>query len=76
MSILSILSLFAASLLVCVSVLVTIRQRAESLSIRIGADHFLVSHHPGCGIIHLGSGGGDGQKQSQPQSCTFNSRLH
>lgn len=41
-------------LLVGVSVVVTIRQRAESLSVRVGADHFLVSHHPGGGIIHLG----------------------
>lgn len=41
-------------MLVCVSAAVTIRQCAESLSVRIGADHFLVSHHPGSGIIHLG----------------------
>lgn len=38
----------------CVSVVVTIRQRAESLSVRVGTDHFLVSHHPGGGVIHLG----------------------
>lgn len=38
----------------CVSVVVTIRQCAESLSVRVGADHFLVSHHPGGGVIHLG----------------------
>lgn len=36
----------------CVSV-VTIRQCAESFSIRVGADHFLVRHHPGGGVIHL-----------------------
>ena len=38
----------------CVIAVVTIGQRAESLSIRVGADHFLVSHHPGGGVIHLG----------------------
>ena len=38
---------------VCVSGAVTIRQCAESLSVRVGADHFLVSHHPGSGVIHL-----------------------
>lgn len=40
-------------MLVCVGVVVTIRQRAERLPVRVGADHFLVSHHPGCGVIHL-----------------------
>ena len=40
-------------LLVCVNVVVTIRQCAESLSVRVWADHFLVSHHPGGGVIHL-----------------------
>lgn len=44
----------SVSVCACVSVVVTIRQRAESLSIRVGADHFLVGHHPGRGIIHLG----------------------
>ncbi len=39
----------------CVTVVVTIRQCAESLSVRVGADHFLVSHHPGGGVIHLGT---------------------
>lgn len=38
----------------CVTAVVTIGQRAESLSIRVRADDFLVSHHPGGGIIHLG----------------------
>lgn len=33
---------------------VTIRQCAESLSVGVRADHFLVSHHPGSGVIHLG----------------------
>lgn len=42
-------------MLVCVSAVVTIRQCAESLSVRVGADHFLVSHHPGGGVIHLGT---------------------
>lgn len=32
---------------------VTIRQRAESISIWEGTDHFLVSHHFGSGIVHL-----------------------
>lgn len=32
---------------------VTIRQRAESISIWEGTDHFLVSHHSGSGIVHL-----------------------
>lgn len=36
-----------------VSVVVTVRQRAQSLSVRVRADHFLVSHHPGGGVIHL-----------------------
>lgn len=41
--------------LLCLSVCVcvTIGQRAEGLSVRVGADHFLVSHHPGGGVIHL-----------------------
>lgn len=34
---------------------VTIRQCAEGLSVRVGADHFLVRHHPGSGVIHLGT---------------------
>lgn len=33
----------------------TIRQSTESLSIREGADHFLISHHSGSGIVHLGT---------------------
>jgi len=41
---------------VCVSEVVTIRQRAESFSVRVGADHFLVGHHPGGGVIHLRGG--------------------
>lgn len=36
-------------------VVVTIRQCAESLSVRVGADHFLVSHHPGSGVVYLGT---------------------
>lgn len=43
--------------------LVTIRQCAESLSVRVGADHFLVSHHPGRSVVHLGDGGADGQRK-------------
>lgn len=34
---------------------VTIRQRAESVSIWEGTDHLLVCHHPGSGIVHLSS---------------------
>lgn len=52
-----------SSWLMWVSVLVTIRQCAESLSVRVGADHFLVSHHPGCSVVHLGDGGADGQRK-------------
>lgn len=39
---------------------VTIGQRAESLSVGVGADHLLVSHHPGRGVVHLGEGEADG----------------
>lgn len=34
---------------------VTIRQCAESVSIWEGTDHLLICHHPGSGIVHLGS---------------------
>lgn len=51
-----------------VGAIVTIRQRAESLSVRVGADHFLVSHHPGCGVIHLGTEVADGQRHRHKQS--------
>lgn len=44
-----------SSLVVRVSAAVTIRQCAEGLSVRVGADHFLVRHHPGSGVIHLGT---------------------
>lgn len=33
---------------------VTVRQRAEGLSVGVGADHLLVGHHSGRGIVHLG----------------------
>lgn len=35
---------------------VTIGQRAESLSVGVGADNLLVRHHPGRGVVHLGEG--------------------
>lgn len=35
---------------------VTIGQRTESLSVGVGADHLLVCHHPGRGVVHLGEG--------------------
>lgn len=37
------------------SAVVTIGQCAEGLSVRVGADHFLVCHHPGSGVVHLGT---------------------
>lgn len=36
--------------------MVTIGQGAEGLSVGIGADHLLVSHHPGGSIVHLNEG--------------------
>lgn len=55
------------SVLVCITAVVTIGQRAESFSIRVRADDFLVSHHPGGGIIHLWGGGGGGDSQAHQQ---------
>lgn len=54
-------------MLACVTAVVTIGQRAESLSIRVRADDFLVSHHPGGGIIHLG---GEGRRSRQSSAQT------
>lgn len=44
---------------------VTIGQRAESLSVGVGADHLLVSHHPGRGVVHLGEGEAHGSAGTQ-----------
>lgn len=46
---------------------VTIGQRAESLSVGVGADHLLVSHHPGRGVVHLGEGEAHGSNSSLPE---------
>lgn len=61
--------------LVWVIVVVTIRQCAESLSIRVGADHFLVSHHPGSGVVYLGTEKQTVQLTDKSQHW-LNTRLH
>lgn len=41
--------------------LVTIWQGAKGLSVGVGADHLLIGHHPGRGIVNLGSGRRDSE---------------
>lgn len=46
--------------------LVTIWQGAKGLSVGVGADHLLIGHHPGRGIVNLGSGRRDSEHNVWP----------